>query len=92
MALLNLVDLPSDPIERLNWLAAARESIVNEFDTAFAEAYFSARLQHRFDSALALHIHGKKKALALSRAHNNSKKRMVRWNDGLDRTSSAYSG
>jgi hypothetical protein len=35
-------------------------------------------------------LHGKKRILALTRQWNRSQARMIRWNDGIDKTSTVY--
>lgn len=90
MTLLDLTDMPDDPISRLLWLSGVNQAVARELDAAYAEAYFDARLQGNFDTALGLKLHGKKRALAYSRHHNNINRRLVRWNDGRDPTSTLY--
>lgn len=92
MALLNMDDAPADAIERIMWLDGVMEQARLELDEALALAYFEARLQRRFPEALSVGKTSKKRALALTRAHNERTGRSVRWNDGLDATSTAYSG
>ena len=90
--ILNLGEAPDDAIQRLLWLSGVKEAAMRELDDAYAEAYFEARLTGRFDAALDLHLHGRKRALAMTRSVNNARRRMVRWGDGADPSSSAYSG
>mgnify|MGYP000872330280 CR=1 FL=1 len=90
MPILNLSNLPNDPIERLLWLSGVQTAVTTELDAAFAEAYFDARLQGRFETAMGLGLHGKKRALAFTRHHNNINRRLVRWGDSLDPTSTLY--
>lgn len=90
MSILNLSDAPSDPLERLLWLSGVKSAAARELDDAYALAYAEARLQHRFDAALSMHLHGKKRALAFTRHWNSSQARMIRWGDGIDPTSTAY--
>lgn len=90
--ILNLDDAPDDAIQRLAWLSGVREAALRELDQAYAEAYFDARLTGRFDAALSLGLHGKKRALAMTRAVNNARRRLIRWNDGRDASSSQYRG
>lgn len=92
MAILNLEDLPSDPLERLIWLGGVKDAVASELDDAYAEAYAEARLRGLFDTALQFGPYGKKRALALTRRWNNTQARMIRWGDHIDRTSSAYDG
>lgn len=90
--ILNLSDMPEDPLERLLWLSGVKQAVARELDDAYADAYAQARLTGRFEMALSLGLHGKKRALALTRRWNNNQARMVRWGDHIDRTSSAYDG
>jgi hypothetical protein len=92
MSILNLSDAPSDPLERLLWLSGVKQAVATELDDAYAKAYAEARMNRRFDAALSLKLHGKKRALALTRRWNNSQARMIRWGDGIDKTSSAFDG
>lgn len=92
MTLLNLNDMPNDPIEAIQWLGGVKAAVEKELDNAYAENYFAARQQGRFQYALDLGIHGKKRALAYTRRWNNQLGRMIRWNDGLDRYSTRYDG
>lgn len=91
MSLLNLDDMPKDPIEAVMWLSGVQEQAKKELDEAFGSAYFEARLQSRLESAVNAGPYARKRALAYSRAENQRRGRAVRWNDGLDPTSTAYS-
>lgn len=88
--LLNLDTAPKDPIERLMYLSGVKERVNQELEIALSEAYFQARLQHRFEAALAAGPYALKRALALTRHENQRRGRSVRWGDGLDATSTAY--
>jgi hypothetical protein len=90
--ILNLDDAPNDPVERLLWLSGVKEQVQRELDEDFARTYYSARVEGVFDSALSVGLHSKKKALAFTRKENERRGRTVRWNDGIDPTSTAYSG
>jgi hypothetical protein len=92
MSILNLNDAPSDPLERLLWLSGVKEAAARELEDAYAKAYAEARMERRFDAALSLHLHGKKRALAFTRRWNSSQSRMIRWGDGIDPTSTAFDG
>lgn len=90
--ILNLDDAPDEPIERLAWLSGVMEEVKSELDAEFAAAYYEARLRQVFGHALALGLHSKKRALAYTRHENERRGRTIRWNDGADPTSTAYSG
>jgi hypothetical protein len=90
--LLILTDAPEDSIERIMWLSGALDAAKREIETAFAEAYFTARLEGRFDSAVSAGPYARSSALRLTRQWNNRTGRMVRWGDGLDASSTAYRG
>lgn len=90
--ILNLDAAPADPIERVMWLSGVAEQARKELDLAFASAYFEARLEQRLDTAISAGPYAKKRVLAYTRAENQRRGRTVRWNDGLDPTSTAYSG
>lgn len=92
MAILNLDGIPDDPIEALLWLSGVLEAVHSELDEAYQRAYFDARLTGRFDTALSLGLHGKYAALRMTRRENVTRSRMVRWGDGLDPSSTAYTG
>lgn len=90
MSILNLNDAPSDPLERLLWLSGVKKAAARELEDAYAKAYAEARLERRFGHALSLGLHGRKRALALTRRWNSSQARMIRWGDGIDPTSTAF--
>lgn len=90
--ILNLDDAPREPIERLMWLSGVMEQVTTELNTEFGRAYYEARLQKQFPQALALGLHSRKRALAFTRGENERRGRTVRWQDGYDPTSTAYSG
>lgn len=90
--ILNLDDAPTDPIERLLWLSGVKEQVQRELDEDFARTYYAARVEGVFEVALGVGLHSKKKALSFTRKENERRGRTVRWNDGLDPTSTAYSG
>lgn len=92
MSILNLSDAPHDPIERLMWLSGVREAAEAELDAAYQRAYYESRLSGRLTAALSLRLHSKKRVLAFTRRENNANQRLVRWNDGVDQTSTAYTG
>ena len=92
MAILNLGEAPHDPIERLLWLSGVREAAERELDAAYQRAYYEARLSGRFDAALSLGLHSKKRALRWTRRENNASKRLVRWGDGADPSSTLFTG
>jgi hypothetical protein len=72
---------PTDPIERLMWLSGAREAFDQQLAAEFQKAYFDARRTARFDVALGLHLHSKKRALAMTRHENEARGRMLKWRD-----------
>ena len=90
MSLLNLDDLPPDPIEAIVWLSGVREQVNKELDAAFAGAYFSARFRGQLDAAVAAGPHALKRVLAYTRGENNRRGRTVRWGDKVDATSTAF--
>jgi hypothetical protein len=90
--ILNLDDAPESPIERLLWLSGVMEEVKRELDEEFASTYYEARVSGVFDSALAVGLHSKKKALAYTRKENERRGRTVRWGDRIDPTSTAYAG
>lgn len=76
-------EAPRDPVERLVWLSGARSAFDTQVHAEWQRAYYEARLSGRFDSALRLRLHSKKRALAFTRAENESRGRAMRWNDGF---------
>lgn len=88
--ILDLTEMPHDPIERVLWLSGVKEQVNRELDAAFGEAYYTARLQRRLISAMTAGPHAMKRVLAYTRHENDRRGRSVRWNDGLDSTSTAY--
>lgn len=83
---------PQDAIARLYWLQTGQDELLAELDAAFQSAYFDARLTDRLDAAIAVHAHSRKRILRFTRNENESRGRQVRWQDGADSTSSAYTG
>jgi hypothetical protein len=75
-------DAPHDPIERLLWLSGAKEAFDAQVTSLWQKTYFEARLSGRFDSALGLQLHSRKRALAWTRAENERRGRPMRWGDG----------
>lgn len=73
---------PHDPIERLLWLGGAREAFDTQVDTMWRVAYWEARLSGRFQAALDLNLHSRKKALAFTRSENERRGRSLKWGDG----------
>jgi hypothetical protein len=91
MSLLNLSKAPKDPALRIVWLAGVNAKVREELDAALADAYFEVRLHGQLEEVLALGLHSRKRVLAWTRQENERRGRVVRWGDGLDPTSSAYS-
>lgn len=90
--ILRLDEAPKDPVERIMWLSGVMDAVREELDAAFEEAYFEARLQRRLEAAIAAGPYARKRALAFTRHANQKRGRTVRWNDGADPTSTAYTG
>lgn len=74
---------PHDPIKRLVWLSGAREAFDAQVEAMWRNAYFEARLTGRFQAALDLNLHSRKKALAFTRSANEGRGRSMRWGDGF---------
>ena len=81
--LVNFDECPTDPIEALMWLSGVKEQVTKELNTAWQHAYYEARITQRFDTALNLGYHSRKRALAFTRAENELRGRSVHWGDGL---------
>lgn len=90
MTILNLTAMPDDAAERLLYLSGVKQAAQTELDAAFAETYAALRHQGRLAWAVSVGLHGKKRILAFTRQWNRSQARMIRWNDGLDPTSTVY--
>jgi hypothetical protein len=90
MSLLNLNAAPTDPIERVVWLAGVHKQVEKELDQQYEDAYFEARLQRRLEAAVTAGPHARKRVLAFTRRANERRGRTVRWNDKADPTSTAY--
>ncbi len=80
--ILNLEDAPTDPVERIAWLSGVKKQVQTELEAEFQQAYFWARLSGRLDAALSLRQHSQKRVMAYTRAENEARGRLVRWNDG----------
>lgn len=82
MSILNLDDMPTDPVERIGWLGGVMDAAREELEAAFTEAYFEARLQGQLGAAISLRQHSRKRILAFTRKANEAKGRIVkRWPD-----------
>lgn len=92
MGILKLDGMPDDPAQRLLWLSGVKQAAQTELDDLFAETYAALRHQGRIQWAIGQRLHGKKRILALTRQWNRQQGRMIRWNDGIDNTSTAYRG
>lgn len=90
MRLLDLSRAPEDPVERVFYLDGVMAKVRSELDDAYAETYFEARMQGRFDAALRVGRTSRTRALRWTRKVNAASGRPVRWSDGADPTSTAY--
>jgi hypothetical protein len=90
--LLDLSGAPADPVERVFYLDGVIAKVRHELDEAYAEAYFQARLEGRFEAAVRVGRTSRTKALRMTRRKNEASGRSIRWSDGADPTSTAYSG
>jgi hypothetical protein len=88
--ILDLRRAPKDPVERIAYLDTVLAKAREEVEAALAEAYFDARLEGVFDTAVRLGKCSRKRALMFTRKWNEQTGRSVRWNDGLDPTSTRY--
>jgi len=75
-------EMPHDPIKKLVWLSGAKEAFDTQVNAQWQTAYYEARLTGRFQRALNLKLHSKKKALAFTRAENERRGRATHWGDG----------
>lgn len=91
MAILDLSGQPHDAAERLLYLSGVKQAVETELNEAYGETYAQLRREGRIEWAIEQGFHGKKRVLAMTRRWNREKAgRMVRWNDGIDRSSSAF--
>jgi len=90
--LLDLTTMPEDVVERVFWLDGVMAKVRDELAEAYADAYFQARLEGRFDAALRIGRTSRTKALKMTRSRNEASGRSIRWSDGADPTSTAYEG
>lgn len=90
MTILNLNGLTGDPTHDLIWLGGVKQAVTAELDDAYAEVYAGLRREGRLEWAIKNGPHGKKRILALTRRWNRERGQMIRWNDGVDYSSSAY--
>jgi len=74
-------EAPADALQRLVWLSGAKAAFDAQVDALWQRSYFEARLTGRFEAALGLHLHSKKRALAFTRAENERRGRPMRWGD-----------
>lgn len=90
--MLDLSQAPSDPVARVMWLSGVKARVNAELDDAFGDAYFTARLQGQLENAISAGPYARKRVLAYTRHENERRGRTVKWNDGLDPSSTAYKG
>jgi hypothetical protein len=76
-------DAPRDPVKRLVWLSGAKSAFDSQVQAEWQRAYYDARLSGRFDAALKLGLHSKKRAVSFTRAENEARGRAMRWGDGF---------
>lgn len=81
--IIDFSEAPHDPIERLAWLSGAKSAFDAKVAAMWQAAYFDARLTGRFQPALDLRLHSRKRALAMTRAENERRGRPMRWGDGF---------
>lgn len=83
MKILNLDEMPENPIERLVWLSGVDSAVRRELNAAWQEAYFDARVQGMLPEALDLRLHATKRVMAWTRHENEARGRVItRWRDG----------
>jgi hypothetical protein len=81
--ILNLDEAPNDPIQRIIWLDGVMAAVRKELNHALEDAYFEARVQGVFATALEHGAASQKRAVAWTRHGNEARGRVVkRWNDG----------
>lgn len=66
---------PTDAVELLRWITERRADL----ERMERRALFQARLEGRFDQALTTSGISRKRGLALTRAENAARGRMIRW-------------
>jgi len=79
--ILDLGELPKDPIEQLLWLSGVLDQVQTELHPAWATAYGTARLTGRLDEAEALGLHSHKRVMEFTRRWNEATGRQIRWGD-----------
>jgi hypothetical protein len=79
--ILDLSEAPDEPLHRLMWLSGVNDQVALELDEQFRAAYFELRLQNRLAEAFDLRLHSPTRVLAYTRRENESRGRLVRWND-----------
>lgn len=81
--ILNTSRMPTDAVEKIIWLDSVEEQVKKELEGLYEQAYFEARTQGRFQSALDVGRTSRKRALRWTRRFNEATGRTVRWGDGL---------
>jgi len=79
--LLNLSEAPDEPLHRLMWLSGVKDQVRLELDEQYRRCYFDLRMQGRLQEAFDFGAHSPTRVLAFTRAENESRGRLVRWND-----------
>lgn len=80
---LDLSDLPADPLEQLAHLLDLEVEIEALLESAYARAYFEARVAGQLDIAFRLGRHSRTSILKMTRAENLRRGGILRWGDGM---------
>lgn len=90
--ILDLHRAPTDPYERMIWLSGVEAAVEHELEAERQRLAYEIRLNGGFDNLLALDLYPRTVLLRWTRRENRRRGNMVRWSDGLDAKSSAYTG
>lgn len=83
---------PSDSADRLIWLSEQEQEVKRQFEDLYADTYSTLRMEGRLDWAISVGLHGRKRILTWTRRWNRKRGRMMKWGDGLDKSSTNYRG
>lgn len=79
--ILDLSEAPDEPLRRLMYLSGVKARVNEELDDEYRAIYFRLRMEGRLDDAFDFGTHSPTRILAFTRAENESRGRLVRWND-----------
>lgn len=90
--ILDLRRAPTDPYERMVWLTGVEAAVARELEAERQRLAYEIRLSGGMETLLSLGLYPRTRILRWTRAENRRRGGNLRWGDGLDAKSSAYTG